>query len=64
MNLNLEEMQKYLKSLCEDYDKKYGRYPESSYEGRALYEHFCEENNLPCDTDQWMKDMFPHEWDM
>ena len=45
MNLNLEEMQKYLKSLCEDYDKEYGRYPESSYEGRALYEHFCEKNN-------------------
>lgn len=49
----LEDIQKYFKSLCQDYDKEYGRFPESSYEGRSLYEHFCEKNNLQCDTNNW-----------
>ena len=31
-----------LLELCEEYDTEYGDYPESEYEGRALYNFYLE----------------------
>lgn len=64
IQFNLKEVQKYLKSLCQKYDTSYGQYPESTYEGKAIYEFFCEENNLPHNSDQEWADMFPSDWDL
>lgn len=30
-----------LKALCDSYDKVCGMYPESYYEGAALFEYYC-----------------------
>lgn len=54
--LDTEKLQIFLKSLCEDYDNTYGTYPESLYEGKSLYEFFCERNNLASDTSAWLKE--------
>ena len=53
-----------LKSLCKQYDKQYGSYPESYLEGEAVYRFFCKKNNLKCDTHNWLIDEFPKDWDM
>lgn len=55
-SLKIEELQEFLKSLCEDYDKEYGPYPENFYEGKSLYEFFCQRNNLASDTSTWLKE--------
>lgn len=38
---NFEEK---LRKLCEEYDTEYGDYPESEYQGRALYEFYLEKH--------------------
>jgi len=61
----VEKLKKFdLKSLCKQYDKEYGSYPESYFEGEAIYQFFCEKNNLECDTNHWLSDELPHGWDI
>jgi len=38
--MELEEFTEMLKKVCEDYDKTGCRYPESEWEGKAIFDHF------------------------
>lgn len=51
-----DEFRKKLKEVCMNYDVDEGKYPESDFEGRAVYESYCEENKLNCDTEGWDKE--------
>lgn len=42
---NFEEK---LRKLCEEYDTEYGDYPESEYQGRALYEFYLDKYHPDC----------------
>ncbi|MEN6551894.1 MAG: hypothetical protein ABFC34_03310 [Methanobacterium sp.] len=48
-----EEFRSKLKEVCMKYDIEKGRYPESDFEGRSIYESYCVENKLEVDTDTW-----------
>ena len=37
-----ELFEEKLKALCDKYDDRYGEYPESTYEGSAIYEFYQE----------------------
>lgn len=45
-----------LKDLCLEYDYVYGIYPESTYEGKSLYDFYRETSDV--ENENWIKEAY------
>ncbi len=53
-----QEFKEELRKLCLKYDAEYGHYPESPYEGRALFEFFLEQfTNTELSKEQYKEEI-------
>ena len=50
--MNERDFKEKLRELCEEYDAEHGDYPESEYQGRALYEFYLEKHPSNCGGNQ------------